>query len=130
MLANLIFNILGSAGAIMLVTSLGVTADLIGRNTESGAFAYGIMSFADKLSNGLVVMLIQYFVRSVRKDLTYKFKIYFIPFGLLFIRMNVVTQLYALILFNYIIYIFSDIFHPIALIIITKTSLHTFAAYP
>ncbi|KAL0124443.1 hypothetical protein PUN28_006346 [Cardiocondyla obscurior] len=55
--------LLGSAGAIMLVTSLGVTADLIGKNTESGAFAYGIMSFTDKLSNGLVVMLIQYLVK-------------------------------------------------------------------
>ncbi|XP_011167383.2 major facilitator superfamily domain-containing protein 12 [Solenopsis invicta] len=55
--------LLGSAGAIMLVTSLGVTSDLIGKNTESGAFAYGIMSFTDKLSNGLVVMLIQYLVK-------------------------------------------------------------------
>ncbi|XP_050458132.1 major facilitator superfamily domain-containing protein 12-like [Cataglyphis hispanica] len=55
--------LLGSAGAIMLVTSLGITSDLIGRNTESGAFAYGIMSFTDKLSNGLVVMLIQYLVK-------------------------------------------------------------------
>lgn len=50
----------------MLVTSLGVTSDLIGKNTESGAFAYGIMSFTDKLSNGLVVMLIQYLVKLVR----------------------------------------------------------------
>lgn len=52
--------ILGSAGSVMLVTSLGVSADLIGRNTDSGAFVYGIMSFTDKLSNGLAVMLIQY----------------------------------------------------------------------
>lgn len=44
----------------MLVTSLGVTADLIGPNTESGAFVYGAMSFTDKLSNGVVVMAIQY----------------------------------------------------------------------
>lgn len=43
----------------MLVTSLGVTADFIGQNTESG-FVYGFMSFCDKLSNGLVVMAIQY----------------------------------------------------------------------
>jgi len=65
-LINLICNISGAAGAIMLVTSLGVTSDLIGKNTESGAFAYGIMSFTDKLSNGLVVMLIQYLVKLVR----------------------------------------------------------------
>ncbi|XP_076246049.1 major facilitator superfamily domain-containing protein 12 isoform X2 [Calliopsis andreniformis] len=52
--------ILGSAGSIMLVTSLGVTADFIGHNTDSGAFVYGVMSFTDKLCNGLAVMLIQY----------------------------------------------------------------------
>jgi len=56
----------------MLVTSLGVTADLIGKNTESGAFAYGIMSFTDKLSNGLVVMLIQYLLKLVRISNIYK----------------------------------------------------------
>lgn len=56
----------------MLVTSLGVTADLIGKNTESGAFAYGIMSFTDKLSNGVVVMLIQYFIKLVRISNIYK----------------------------------------------------------
>lgn len=44
----------------MLVTSLGVTADFIGHNTDSGAFVYGIMSFTDKLCNGLAVMAIQY----------------------------------------------------------------------
>lgn len=49
----------------MLVTSLGVCADLIGQNTGSGAFIYGIMSFTDKLSNGFAVMLIQYLVKLV-----------------------------------------------------------------
>lgn len=49
----------------MLVTSLGVCADLIGQNTESGAFVYGVMSFMDKLSNGFAVMLIQYLVKLV-----------------------------------------------------------------
>lgn len=44
----------------MLVTSLGLTADYIGQHTESGAFVYGAMSFTDKLSNGVAVMLIQY----------------------------------------------------------------------
>ena len=44
----------------MLVTSLGITADLIGENSDNGAFIYGSMSFADKLSNGVVVMAVQY----------------------------------------------------------------------
>lgn len=50
---------LGAGGSIMLITSLSITADLIGPNIESGAFVYGAMSFTDKLSNGIAVMLIQ-----------------------------------------------------------------------
>ncbi|XP_061943458.1 major facilitator superfamily domain-containing protein 12 [Apis cerana] len=56
----LVFLILGSAGSVMLVTSLGITADFIGQNIDNGAFVYGIMSFTDKFCNGLAVMLIQY----------------------------------------------------------------------
>ncbi|XP_024936169.1 major facilitator superfamily domain-containing protein 12 isoform X2 [Cephus cinctus] len=52
--------LLGAGGSIMLVTSLGITADLIGQSTESGAFVYGVMSFTDKLCNGLAVIVIQY----------------------------------------------------------------------
>ncbi|CAK9830966.1 Major facilitator superfamily domain-containing protein 12 [Anthophora retusa] len=55
-----VFVILGSAGSIMLITSLGITADFIGQNVDSGSFVYGIMSFTDKLCNGLAVILIQY----------------------------------------------------------------------
>ncbi|XP_067003209.2 major facilitator superfamily domain-containing protein 12 [Anabrus simplex] len=51
--------LLGAGGSLMLVTSLGITADLIGPNTESGAFVYGAMSFTDKLSNGIAVTVIQ-----------------------------------------------------------------------
>ena len=50
---------LGVGGSIILVTSLGITADLIGDKTGSGAFVYGIMSFCDKLSNGVAVVVIQ-----------------------------------------------------------------------
>jgi hypothetical protein len=49
----------GAGSSVMLVTSLGITADLIGLNTESGAFVYGAMSFIDKLSNGVAVTVIQ-----------------------------------------------------------------------
>ena len=44
----------------MLITSLAVTADLIGGQVESGAFVYGAMSFTDKLANGISVYIIQY----------------------------------------------------------------------
>ncbi|KAL2089365.1 hypothetical protein ACEWY4_014053 [Coilia grayii] len=51
--------LLGTGSATILVMSLSLTADLIGDQTQSGAFVYGAMSFTDKLANGLVVMLIQ-----------------------------------------------------------------------
>ncbi|XP_041464222.1 major facilitator superfamily domain-containing protein 12-like isoform X1 [Lytechinus variegatus] len=51
--------LLGAGGSTVLVTSLAFTADLIGCNTESGAFVYGAMSFTDKLSNGIAVEIIQ-----------------------------------------------------------------------
>ena len=43
------------------ICSFSLTSDLIGLNTECGAFVYGIMSFADKLANGLIIALIQQF---------------------------------------------------------------------
>ncbi|KRT78525.1 membrane transporter [Oryctes borbonicus] len=52
-------NFKGSGGSIILVTSLGITADLIGDKTGSGAFVYGVMSFCDKIANGIAVMVIQ-----------------------------------------------------------------------
>lgn len=56
----LVAFLLGAAGSVVLVTSLGVTADLIGRDTDKGALIYGIMSFTDKLANGIAVVAIQY----------------------------------------------------------------------
>ncbi|XP_021931494.1 major facilitator superfamily domain-containing protein 12-like isoform X2 [Zootermopsis nevadensis] len=55
----LVAILLGAGSSVMLVTSLGITADLIGPNIESGAFVYGTMSFMDKLSNGVAVTVIQ-----------------------------------------------------------------------
>lgn len=52
----------GSAGSAVLITSLSLTAELIGSNTESSAFVYGAMSFTDKVSNGVAVMVIQHFI--------------------------------------------------------------------
>lgn len=64
--------VIGFAESIMLVTSLGLTADFIGQNVDSGAFVYGIMSFTDKLSNGLAVILIQYLSGWVNSKYYYK----------------------------------------------------------
>ncbi|KAM8940096.1 major facilitator superfamily domain-containing protein 12 [Pelodytes ibericus] len=51
--------ILGSGSATILVTSLSMTADLIGPHSQSGAFVYGAMSFTDKVANGCAVVIIQ-----------------------------------------------------------------------
>lgn len=53
--------LIGFGGAQMLVTSLSLTADLVGESTQASAFVYGIMSFADKLSCGAAIALIQMF---------------------------------------------------------------------
>ncbi|XP_053481733.1 major facilitator superfamily domain-containing protein 12 [Ictalurus furcatus] len=51
--------LLGAGSAVILVMSLSMTANLIGDQTQSGAFVYGAMSFTDKVANGLAVMIIQ-----------------------------------------------------------------------
>jgi len=52
----------GAGGSTVLVTSLSLTAELIGENCGSAAFVYGAMSFTDKVSNGLAVMVIQRYI--------------------------------------------------------------------
>ena len=56
----------GAAGSAVLITSLSLTAELIGPNTESAGFVYGAMSFTDKVSNGLAVMGIQHFIPCIK----------------------------------------------------------------
>ncbi|XP_051719009.1 major facilitator superfamily domain-containing protein 12-like isoform X2 [Ctenopharyngodon idella] len=51
--------LLGVGSGTILVMSLAMTAELIGDQTQSGAFVYGAMSFTDKVANGLGVMIIQ-----------------------------------------------------------------------
>ena len=55
-------DLFGAAGSTVLITSLSLTAELISNNTESAAFVYGAMSFTDKVSNGLAVMVIQHYI--------------------------------------------------------------------
>ncbi|KAL5258617.1 hypothetical protein ACHWQZ_G009182 [Mnemiopsis leidyi] len=53
--------LIGAGSSIMLIMSLSMTADLIGVHTSTGAFVYGSMSLLDKISNGIVIALIQHF---------------------------------------------------------------------
>ncbi|XP_025206506.1 major facilitator superfamily domain-containing protein 12-like [Melanaphis sacchari] len=50
----------GSGSAITSVLSLSVTANLIGNNTDCGAFIYSSVTFSDKLINGLVIIGIEF----------------------------------------------------------------------
>ncbi|XP_059487103.1 major facilitator superfamily domain-containing protein 12-like [Neocloeon triangulifer] len=52
-------TLLGTGSSVTLVTSLCITADLIGDSTDSGAAVYSAVTFADKLFNGLAVMVIE-----------------------------------------------------------------------
>lgn len=64
--------ILGAAGSIILVTSIGITTNFIGEDTHNGAFVFGVMSFTDKLSNGLAVVLIQYLHSDISNKYFYR----------------------------------------------------------
>ena len=57
-------GLIGIGGSVMLVTSLALTAEFIGTDTDASAFIYGVMSLTDKVSNGLAVVLIQHFIPS------------------------------------------------------------------
>ncbi|KAI5635741.1 MFS/sugar transport protein domain-containing protein [Phthorimaea operculella] len=56
--------LIGFGGAVMLVTSLALTADLVGARTEASAFVYGLMSFTDKLACGVAIAVIQMYADS------------------------------------------------------------------
>ncbi|XP_003701555.1 major facilitator superfamily domain-containing protein 12 [Megachile rotundata] len=51
--------LIGSASSITMVTSLSVTAEIIGPRTERSAIVYSIVTFLDKVVTGLVVILIE-----------------------------------------------------------------------
>lgn len=50
---------LGAGSSITLVSSLCVTADLIGPHSHQGAAIYSIVTFADKLVTGIAVVAIE-----------------------------------------------------------------------
>ncbi|EQC25396.1 hypothetical protein SDRG_16723 [Saprolegnia diclina VS20] len=52
-------TLLGFGQSVVMVTSVCLEGDLVGDQNESGAFVYGAMSFTDKISNGIAVLLIQ-----------------------------------------------------------------------
>eukprot|EP00475_Leptophrys_vorax_P042986 TRINITY_DN8134_c0_g1_i5.p1 TRINITY_DN8134_c0_g1~~TRINITY_DN8134_c0_g1_i5.p1 ORF type:complete len:535 (-),score=105.50 TRINITY_DN8134_c0_g1_i5:116-1720(-) len=51
--------LLGLGNATIMVCAVSMESDLIGINPKSAAFVFGSLSFTDKLSNGIVIYLIQ-----------------------------------------------------------------------
>ncbi|CAF1503684.1 unnamed protein product, partial [Rotaria sordida] len=68
--------LLGIGTSTTNICSFSLTADLIGLNTESGGFVYGIMSFADKLANGIVIAIVQQ-VNPCKADATDRCGLYY-----------------------------------------------------
>jgi len=78
--------LLGIGTSTTSICSFSLTSDLIGLNTECGAFVYGIMSFADKLANGIAIAVIQQFnpctsASTATCSLYYRYILTFIPIG-------------------------------------------------
>ncbi|CAF1052645.1 unnamed protein product [Adineta steineri] len=78
--------LLGIGTSTTNICSFSLTSDLIGLNTECGAFVYGIMSFTDKLANGIVIAIIQQFNPCTLASTTicasyYRYILTFIPIG-------------------------------------------------
>lgn len=55
----LVAALIGAGSSIMLVSSLCITADLIGHHSHQGAAIYSIVTFADKLFTGIAIIIIQ-----------------------------------------------------------------------
>ncbi|CAF3430336.1 unnamed protein product, partial [Rotaria sp. Silwood2] len=55
-LACILFGISTSTTSIC---STALASDFIGLNTECGAFVYGVMTFVDKIANGIIIALVQ-----------------------------------------------------------------------
>jgi len=54
-----IFALYGCGGNMVVCSALGLTAELIGDNTKSSAFVYGLMSFGEKIFNGVAVVILE-----------------------------------------------------------------------
>lgn len=50
----------GAGSSITGVASLCLCADLVGTDTENGAFVYSVVTAMDKLLGGVVVIIIEY----------------------------------------------------------------------
>ncbi|XP_030036252.1 major facilitator superfamily domain-containing protein 12 isoform X2 [Manduca sexta] len=64
----LVATLIGAGSSITLVSSLCVTADMIGPHSHQGAAIYSIVTFADKLVTGIAVVAIENYKCEVESD--------------------------------------------------------------
>lgn len=62
---SIVAVLLGIGTTVTSIVSVSMEADLVGQDCKSSAFVYGIMSLTDKLSNGLVIIVVQHFLQVV-----------------------------------------------------------------
>jgi Na+/melibiose symporter-like transporter len=91
--------LLGIGTSTTNICSFSLTSDLIGLNTECGAFVYGIMSFTDKLANGIVIAVIQQFnpcksETTVRCASYYRQILTFIPIGVAIVTILMILSMW------------------------------------
>ncbi|XP_053668428.1 major facilitator superfamily domain-containing protein 12-like [Anopheles marshallii] len=55
----LIASLFGAGNSITMISSLCITADMIGKHADQGGFIYSAVTFADKLITGVVVVIIE-----------------------------------------------------------------------
>ena len=91
--------LLGIGTSTTNICSFSLTSDLIGLNTECGAFVYGIMSFADKLANGIAIAIIQQFnpctlVTTAKCAPYYRQVLTFIPVGVAILTIIMILSMW------------------------------------
>ncbi|CAM4879980.1 unnamed protein product [Rotaria socialis] len=91
--------LLGIGTSTTNICSFSLASDLIGLNTECGAFVYGIMSFADKLANGIVIATVQQWnpctlASSTTCALYYRYILTFIPIGVAILTILMILSMW------------------------------------
>ncbi|CAF1379363.1 unnamed protein product [Rotaria sp. Silwood1] len=91
--------LLGIATSTTSICSTAVVSDFIGLNTECGAFVYGVMSFIDKLANGIAIVIVQQFnpckLSSTRTcALYYRYIVTFIPAGVAILAIFMILSIW------------------------------------
>ncbi|XP_062702999.1 major facilitator superfamily domain-containing protein 12-like [Aedes albopictus] len=63
-----IASLFGAGSSITMISSLCITADMIGKHADQGGFIYSAVTFTDKLITGIVVVIIESMKCTNRSD--------------------------------------------------------------